>query len=156
ISNPSMVQNTAFGTDSTATPHPTHSQARPDNRRDTLNPLILVQRHNPPPRQPRTVRHGLGPRHRRSTDERPSHPRKERSRSSHQEGRTRQHSPQGEEGRGHILRQRTLRAPVQRGPPPQAPSRGRRYGPGPPPLPSSPLPRPGRDIDNRSKNLKRT
>src|SRR5207247_8705015 len=104
---------TALGTDPTANPHPTHSQARPDNRRDALNPLLLVQRHKPPPRQPRPVRHGLGPRHRRSTDERPSHPWKERSRSRHQEGRTCQHSPLGEEGRGHILRQRTLRTPLQ-------------------------------------------
>src|SRR6266516_7687647 len=151
-----MVQNIAFGTDPTATPHPTHSQARQDNRRDTVNPLLLVQRHKPPPRQPRTVRHGLGPRHRRSTDERPSHPRKERSRRSHQEGRTRQYSPLGEESGGPVLGQGTLRTPVQRRPPPQAPSRGRRYGPGPPPLPSGPFSGPGRHTDNRSKNLKRT
>src|SRR5438093_3916526 len=151
-----MVQNTAFGTDPTATPHPTHGQARPDNRRDTLNPLLLVQRHKPPPRQPRTIRHGLGPGHRRGPDERPSHPWKERSRSSHQEGRTRQHSPLGEEGRGHILRQKTLRTPLQRRPPPQALSRRRRYGPGPPPLPSGPFSGPRRHTDNRSQNLKRT
>src|SRR5206468_3318877 len=57
-----MVQNTAFGTDPTATPHPTHGQARPDNRRDTVNPLLLVQRHKPPPQTPRRRwRYGLGP-----------------------------------------------------------------------------------------------
>src|SRR5437867_8080378 len=50
----------------------------------------------------------------------------------------------------------TLRTPLQRRPPPQTPRRGRRNGPGPTPLPTSPLPRPGRDTDNRSQNFKRT
>src|SRR5205823_13074916 len=54
ISNPSLAWNTILGTDPTATPHPTYGQARPDNRRDTLHPLLLVQRHHPPPRQPWT------------------------------------------------------------------------------------------------------